>query len=65
MNFKRIFGSLLSLFGILSLTYTALTYINSDEQHAANDKFLTYGVLLGIALLAVGIGLITSSKCES
>ncbi len=65
MNFKRMFGSLLSLFGILSLTYTALTFVNASEHNPATEQFLTYGVLLGIACLAVGIGLITSMKCES
>ncbi len=63
MNIKRIFGALLTLFGIGGLIYAAMLFVN--KSGGTNAKALiTYGVI-GLIFFVSGIGLIRTTKDES
>lgn len=62
MNLKRIFGTLLTLFGIGGLIYSAILFVNKSGEH--NIKALiTYGVI-GFIFFLSGIGLVRTTKDE-
>lgn len=64
MNIKRIFGSLLTILGIVGLIVAAVLFAGVGGD-AGNYKLLaTYGVL-GLIFLISGIGLIRTTKDES
>jgi uncharacterized membrane protein len=63
MNIKRIFGSVLTVLGIIGLIYGAVLFINA---HGGRDvkALVVYGVL-GLLFFVSGLGLIRATKDEA
>lgn len=64
MNIKRIFGSLLTVLGIVSLIYAAYVFMNTGGQTRDVKALAIYGIL-GIIFFVSGIGLIKATKDEA
>jgi predicted Na+-dependent transporter len=63
MNLKRVFGTVLTVLGIIGLIYAAVLFVNSAGGH--NVKMLvTYGIL-GIVFFTSGLSLVRSTKDEA
>lgn len=61
MNIKRIFGSLLTVLGIIGLIYTAVLVANiSNSPHAIKEAII-YGIL-GLIFFISGISLVRTVK---
>jgi len=60
MNIKRVFGTILTLLGIIGLIYTAIMFLNNGSE----KSLIVYGVL-GLIFFVSGIGLIKKTKDES
>ncbi len=58
MNLKRIFGTILTILGIVGLVFAAMGFVKSD---GAWRELLVYGVL-GLIFFMTGIGLIKSTS---
>jgi uncharacterized membrane protein len=56
MNLKRIFGSILTTLGIISLLYGAYHFINT--KISTDWKTFVVSVVLGLIFFSAGIGLI-------
>jgi len=63
MNIKRIFGTLLSVLGIVALIYTAILFVNSTGER--NIKALIIYSILGLIFFMTGIGLVRTTKDEA
>jgi uncharacterized membrane protein len=64
MNIKRIFGSILTILGIIGLIYGAILFVNTSGSLRDIRALIIYGVL-GLIFLISGIGLIRTTKDES
>ena len=64
MNIKRIFGSLLTVLGIIGLIYAAVMFVNTSGGTRDVKTLAIYGIL-GIVFFVAGIGLIRTTKDES
>ena len=64
MNLKRIFGALLTALGIGGLIYTAILFVNSNDNNFAIKSLVVFGVL-GIVFFIAGISLVRTTKDES
>jgi hypothetical protein len=64
MNIKRIFGALLTLFGIGGLIYAAIRFINTSNGVRDIKTLSTCGIL-GFVFFIAGIGLIRMTKDEA
>jgi hypothetical protein len=64
MNIKRIFGSILTVLGIVGLIYTAILFVNTSGGVRDIKGLITYGVL-GLIFFISGISLVRSTKDES
>ena len=64
MNIKRIFGSLLTILGIIGLIYAAFVFMNTGGGVRDIKALAIYG-LLGIIFFVSGIGLIRATKDEA
>lgn len=64
MNVKRIFGSLLTVLGIISLLYAAYMFMNTSNG-IQNIKALSIYGILGIIFFIAGISLVKTTKDES
>ncbi|MFP9113657.1 hypothetical protein ACLI1A_06925 [Flavobacterium sp. RHBU_3] len=64
MNLKRIFGTLLTILGIIGLIYAAYIFINSSTGEQSIKTLVIYGVL-GLIFFGSGIGLIKRTRDES
>ncbi len=64
MNVKRIFGSLLTILGIVSLIYAAVLFSNTSGGTRDVKSLVIYGVL-GLLFFVSGIGLIKATKDEA
>ncbi len=60
MNIKRVFGTLLTILGIVGLIYAAVMFLNNGSE----KSLAVYGIL-GIIFFVSGIGLIKRTKDES
>ena len=60
MNVKRIFGTLLTILGIVALIYAAMSFV----QHTGDNRFVIVWAILGIVFFIAGIGLIRTTKDE-
>lgn len=58
MNLKRVFGTVLTILGIVGLIYAAVGFVNGSE---AVRSLIVYGVL-GIIFFFTGIGLVRSTQ---
>lgn len=64
MNLKRIFGALLTAFGIGGLIYTAVVFTDTSGGTKDVKELIIYGIL-GIVFFASGISLVRTTKDES
>jgi len=64
MNLKRIFGSILTILGIVSLIYTAQVFLSTNESTRDIKKLIIYSVL-GVIFFASGISLVRTTKDKS
>jgi predicted Na+-dependent transporter len=64
MNIKRIFGSILTLLGIIGLIYAAYVFANTGGQTKDIKSLIIYGIL-GIVFFLSGISLVRNTKDES
>jgi uncharacterized membrane protein len=60
MNVKRIFGTLLTVLGIVALIYTAMSFV----QHTGDNRFVIVWAVLGVLFFLTGISLIRTTKDE-
>ena len=64
MNLKRIFGSILTVLGVIALIYAAILFVNSPVQGAHSVKVLfTFGTL-GLLFFISGISLVRMTSDE-
>jgi uncharacterized membrane protein len=61
MNLKRIFGTILTVFGIIGLIYAAVGFIQNSEGY----KSLIVFAVLGLIFFITGIGLVRSTTDQS
>ena len=64
MNIKRIFGSILTVLGIISLIYAAYMFMNTGGQMQDVKALTIYGVL-GMVFFIAGISLVRNTKDEA
>jgi len=64
MNVKRLFGTLLTLLGIVGLIYAAILFINTGGQTRDVKGILISGIL-GLIFFVSGIGLLKGTKDEA
>jgi uncharacterized membrane protein len=64
MNIKRIFGSILTILGIVGLIYGAVLFVNTTGGSRDVKALLIYGAL-GLVFLISGIGLVKTTKDEA
>lgn len=64
MNVKRIFGTILTILGIVGLIYTAVVFANTSGGERDIKALIIYGVL-GIVFFVSGISLIKTTKDEA
>jgi hypothetical protein len=64
MNIKRIFGSLLTVLGIIGLIVAAVLFAEARGGTGDFRILVTYGVV-GLIFFISGIGLIRTTKDES
>lgn len=61
MNLKRIFGTILTVLGIIGLIYAAVGFIQNSEGY----KSLVVFAILGILFFITGIGLVRTTTDQS
>ncbi|RZJ68280.1 MAG: hypothetical protein EOO50_02345 [Flavobacterium sp.] len=64
MNIKRIFGSVLTVLGIIALIYAAYVFMNTGGAMRDVKALAIYGIL-GLIFFISGIGLVKATKDES
>ena len=64
MNVKRIFGVILTLLGIVGLTYTAVLFSGTKGGSQDIRSMIIY-CILGLVFFIAGIGLVRTTKDES
>jgi uncharacterized membrane protein len=64
MNIKRIFGSVLTILGIIGLVYGAVLFVNMSSGARDIRALVIYGIL-GLVFLISGIGLVKTTKDEA
>jgi uncharacterized membrane protein len=64
MNIKRIFGTILTILGIVGLIYAAVLFVNTSEGMRNIKILATYGTL-GLVFFISGINLVLTTKDES
>lgn len=61
MNVKRIFGTILTILGIIGLIYAGYGFI----QHNLQSRELVVAAVIGVIFFVSGIGLIKNTKDEA
>ena len=64
MNLKRIFGTILTILGIIGLIYAAYIFVNSSTGEQSVKVIAIYGVL-GLIFFIAGIGLVKRTRDDS
>jgi uncharacterized membrane protein len=64
MNLKRLFGTILTVLGIIGLIYTAIVFSKTIGGEQDVKSLIIFGVL-GVVFFASGISLIRTTKDES
>lgn len=64
MNVKRVFGTLLSLLGLVGLIYGAFLFINTSGG-AHNIKMTITCIVLGLVFFSAGMGLMRTMKDDA
>lgn len=63
MNIKRVFGSILTILGIVGLVYGAIVFVNNGGGGRDLRAIIIYGVL-GLIFLSSGLSLVRATKDE-
>ncbi len=63
MNIKRIFGSILTILGIVGLVYGAILFVNNTGGGRDLRALIIYGIL-GLIFLTSGLSLVRTTKDE-
>ena len=61
MNVKRIFGTILTILGIIGLIWAAVGFVN----HSIQTRELIVMSIIGIIFFVSGIGLVRNTKDEA
>ncbi|MDP3468037.1 MAG: hypothetical protein Q8S11_06865 [Daejeonella sp.] len=61
MNLKRVFGTILTVLGIIGLIYAAIGFVQNSEGY----KMLIVFAILGIVFFITGIGLVKSTTDQA
>ncbi|MEJ5993600.1 hypothetical protein WG904_04140 [Pedobacter sp. Du54] len=61
MNVKRIFGTILTILGIIGLIWAAVGFVN----HSIQTRELAVMGIIGIIFFVSGIGLVRNTKDEA
>jgi uncharacterized membrane protein len=61
MNVKRIFGTILTILGIIGLIYAGYGFI----QHSLQSRELIVAAVIGVIFFISGIGLVKNTKDEA
>lgn len=64
MNVKRIFGTILTILGIIGLIYAAYVFANTSGGNTNIKSITIYGIL-GLVFFISGIGLVKGTRDES
>lgn len=64
MNVKRIFGTVLTILGIIGLIYAAVVFANTGGGTRDIKTLAIYGIL-GLVFFISGIGLVKNTKDEA
>lgn len=64
MNIKRIFGTILTILGIIGLVYAAILFVNTGGEVRDIKGIAIYGIL-GLIFFISGISLVRGTKDES
>ncbi len=64
MNIRRIFGSILTILGIVGLIYGAILFVNTSGGTRDTRALIIYGVL-GLIFLFSGLSLVRTIRDES
>jgi hypothetical protein len=65
MNIKRIFGSILTILGIVGLVYGAILFVNDGGGGGRDLRALVIYGILGIIFLTSGLSLVRTTRDES
>lgn len=61
MNVKRIFGTILTILGVVGLIYAGIGFVNKSADYRG---LIVYGII-GLIFFVSGIGLVKNTKDES
>jgi len=61
MNVKRIFGTILTILGIIGLIYAGMGFVN----HSLKTRELVVVGVIGVIFFVSGIGLVKNTKDEA
>ncbi|MFN0035299.1 MAG: hypothetical protein ACKVUS_09535 [Saprospiraceae bacterium] len=64
MNVKRMFGTILSILGIMGLIYAGFVFLNTSGG-TYNYKAIAMFGILGLVFFVAGIGLVRTVKDEA
>ncbi|MFP9100391.1 hypothetical protein ACLI09_15175 [Flavobacterium sp. RHBU_24] len=64
MNLKRIFGTVLTILGIIGLIYAAYTFVNTSTGEQSVKVIAIYGII-GLIFFIAGIGLVKRTRDDS
>lgn len=64
MNLKRVFGSVLTILGIIGLIYSAILFVNTSGGAKNIKALIIYGII-GFIFFLSGINLIRTTKDEA
>ncbi|MFD2520201.1 hypothetical protein ACFSR2_04850 [Emticicia soli] len=64
MNLKRVFGSVLTILGIIGLIYSAMLFVNTSGGAKNIKALIIYGII-GFIFFLSGINLIRTTKDEA
>lgn len=64
MNVKRMFGTILSILGIIGLIYAGFVFLNTSGG-TYNYKAIAMFGILGLVFFVAGIGLVRTVKDEA
>lgn len=61
MNLKRVFGTILTVLGIIGLIYAAIGFVQNSEGY----KMLIVVAVLGVVFFFTGIGLVRNTTDQA
>ncbi len=64
MNLKRIFGTVLTILGIIGLIYGSYIFVNSNTGEQSIKTIAIYGIL-GLIFFISGISLVKRTRDDS